>query len=236
VLFVVLAVDAEYVLEVASAENQYPVEAVDANRANPALGVGIRVRRLDRRTDHSDVFGPEGLIEGVAELRVAVVDEEPERLLPAQLHDEVASLLGDPVAVRVRRASDVLDPPRRERDEEQDVDPLQERCLDGQEVAGEHARRLCSHERSPGRVASLRRRQQTRCKQYLADRRRRDGDPDALELADDPPVSPVRVLVGEPQDQRSQRRLERRPPGLPVRITSNGEQRVGSASATASPA
>jgi hypothetical protein len=38
-------------------------------------------------------------------------------------------------------------------------------------------------EHSPGRGASLRRREQTGCQQYLADRRRRDGDPDALELA-----------------------------------------------------
>jgi hypothetical protein len=102
------------------------------------------VRCLERRADHSDAFGPEDLLEGVAELRVTVVDEEPERLLLTQLHDEVASLLGDPVSVRARRASHVLDPPRRERDEEQDVDPLQGRCLDREEVAGEHARRLCS--------------------------------------------------------------------------------------------
>jgi hypothetical protein len=153
----VLAVDAEHVLEMLSADDHDSVEAVRANGANPALGVGIRVRRLDRRADHSDAFGPEDLIEGMAELGVAVVDEEPERLLLTELHDEVARLLGDPGSVRVRRASDVLDPPRRERDEEQDVDPLQERCLDGEEIAGEHARRLRSQERAPGRGASLRR-------------------------------------------------------------------------------
>ena len=56
VLVVVLAVDAEHVLEMPSAEDQDPVEAVGANRANPALGVGIRVRRLDRRADHSDAL------------------------------------------------------------------------------------------------------------------------------------------------------------------------------------
>src|SRR6266511_2056252 len=98
------AIDAEDVLEVAAAEDQDPVEAVGAKRANPALGVGIRVRRPDRRADHSDAFGPEDLIEGVAELRVTVVDEEPERLLRIELHDKVASLLGDPVSVWVRRA------------------------------------------------------------------------------------------------------------------------------------
>ena len=45
-------------------------------------------------------FGPEDLIEGVAELRVPIVDEEPERLLLTQLHDEVASLLCGPASVR----------------------------------------------------------------------------------------------------------------------------------------
>jgi hypothetical protein len=48
-LVVVLAVDAEHVLEMPSAEDHDSVEAVRANRANPALGVGIRVGRLDWR-------------------------------------------------------------------------------------------------------------------------------------------------------------------------------------------
>ena len=37
---------------------------------------------------------------GVAELRVAIMDEEPEWLLVAEPDDEVARLLGDPAAVR----------------------------------------------------------------------------------------------------------------------------------------
>ena len=236
VLVVVLAVDAEHVFEVPSAEDQDPVEAVGADRAHPALGIGVRVRRLDRRVDHSDAFGPEDFIEGVAELRVTVVDEEPERLLLGQLHDEVARLLGDPVAVRIRRASDILDPPRRERDEEQDVDPLQERGLNREEIASEHARRLCSQGRSPGRRASLRRRSQTGFEQYLADRRRRDADPDALELTHDPPVSPVRVLVGEPHNERSQATARAAAGRASGADTSSGEQRVGGASAAASAA
>ena len=39
--------------------------------------------------------------------------------------------------------------PGRERDEEEDVDPLQEDGLDGQEVAGKRARHLRSEEGSP---------------------------------------------------------------------------------------
>ncbi len=46
-------------------------------------------------------LGAKDLIEGVAELRVAIMDEEPERLLIVELHDEIARLLGDPASVRV---------------------------------------------------------------------------------------------------------------------------------------
>jgi hypothetical protein len=97
---------------------------------------------LDRCAEHRYALATEDVVEGVAELCVPDVDEEPERLLVAELHKEVARLLRDPAPVRVGRTGDVLDPPRCERDEEQDVDPLQERGLDGEEVTGEHARRL----------------------------------------------------------------------------------------------
>jgi hypothetical protein len=110
--------------KVATAEDEDSIEAVGTERAYPALGVGVRVRRLDRRTDHLDPLAPEHLVEGVAELRVPVMDEKPERLLVAELDHEVARLLGDPTSVRIRAARDVLDPSCRQRDEEQDVDPL----------------------------------------------------------------------------------------------------------------
>ena len=55
-----------------------------------------RFRRLDRRADHRDVFAAEDVVEGAADLRISVADEEPERLLFAELHDKVACLLGDP--------------------------------------------------------------------------------------------------------------------------------------------
>ena len=54
------------------------------DRADPALGVGVRVQRLDGRLDHSHAFAPEDLIEGMVELRVTVVDKEPERLVLSQ--------------------------------------------------------------------------------------------------------------------------------------------------------
>jgi len=66
-----------------------------------ALREGVRVWRLNRCPDHLDVVAVEDYVEGVAELAVAIVDEEPERLLVAELHDEVACLLGGAASVRV---------------------------------------------------------------------------------------------------------------------------------------
>src|SRR5918994_5220304 len=81
VLVVVAAVDAENALEMPAAEDEDAVETLSAESAHPALGVGVRVRRPDGRADHPEALSPEDLVEGVAELRVAVVDEKPERLL-----------------------------------------------------------------------------------------------------------------------------------------------------------
>ena len=72
VLVAVAAVNAECVFEVAVAEDEDSVETISAESADPALGVSVRVRRLDRRVDHPDALTPEDLVEGVAELRVAV--------------------------------------------------------------------------------------------------------------------------------------------------------------------
>ena len=202
----------------AAAEDEDAVETVGAERSYPAFGVGIRVRRLDRCPDHFDGLGAEDLVEGVRELRVAIVYEEPEGVLIAELHDEVARLLGHPTPVGIRGGGDVLDPSRRERDEEQHVDPLEKRGLDGEEVAGKHARRLRAQEHAPRRMAPLRCRLKTFFKQHLPHRGRRHSHAQTLEFADDASVSPVWILACEAHDQRAQRRLERRPTGSPVRI------------------
>src|SRR2546428_10441839 len=67
-------------------------------------------------------------------------------------------------------------------------------------------------------MRSLWRRLETCLKQDLPHRRRRDADAEALEFADDPLVSPVRVLASETKDQLAERALERRSPGPPVRV------------------
>src|SRR5439155_55547 len=67
-------------------------------------------------------------------------------------------------------------------------------------------------------MRSLWRRLDSCLEQHLAHGGRRNRDPETVELADDPFVSPVRVLPGETQDQLAERALERRSPGPPVRV------------------
>jgi hypothetical protein len=43
----------EYVLEMAAAEDQQPVQTIRADGANEALGVGVRLRCADRSVDYS---------------------------------------------------------------------------------------------------------------------------------------------------------------------------------------
>jgi len=119
-------IDLQDALELSAVEDEEPVEAVPAHAADPALRVGVRVRRLDRCADDGDALAFEDAVEGAAELFVTVVDEE-ERTLRAvvQLHQQVARVLPRPGRVRVARAGDVLDPTCADRDEEEHVQPLE---------------------------------------------------------------------------------------------------------------
>jgi len=67
-------VHAKNVLELAAPEDQEPVETLPAHAADPAFRVGIRVGRLDRRSDDLDAFAAEDRVEGAAVLPIAVVD------------------------------------------------------------------------------------------------------------------------------------------------------------------
>ena len=82
VLVVVAAVDTEHMLEMATTDDQNPVEAVGADGAHPALGVGVRIRRLHRRPDHADTFAPEDLCRGARDALAerSLGDLDPGRL------------------------------------------------------------------------------------------------------------------------------------------------------------
>jgi hypothetical protein len=119
--------------------------------------------------------------------------------LPAvgELHQQVPGLLRDPVAIRVADACDELDASALQRDEEEDVDAGQPDGLDGEEVAGQHRRRLLAQELPPARAVAFGRRRQFMTDQDRTHRARRDRDSEPAELADDAPIAPGRVLPCE---------------------------------------
>jgi len=144
---------------VAAANDQQPVEALAADAADPPLGMCPRLRRPHRRLDQPDAFGAEDLVELAGELAVSVADEESRPdFFVVELHQQVACLLGHPRAVRVGRDPGQVHAPGRELDKEQDIRPFEEDRVDGEEVALENARRLCSEELRPARLEPVRRR------------------------------------------------------------------------------
>jgi hypothetical protein len=94
-MFIVMPdVSDENVVEVAAAKDQQPVEAVASEAADPAFGMGARLRRPNRRFDDVDAFRAEDLVEFAAELAVAITDQELRAdAFVVELHHQVARLL-----------------------------------------------------------------------------------------------------------------------------------------------
>src|SRR3989442_5469621 len=100
---VVLEIDWEDALEVASVDDQEPVEALAADRADPSLGERVRVRCSYRCSDRSYAFSAEHLVACGGELAVSVVDQEADRLCSFDERlDDVPCLLGDPGPAPIR--------------------------------------------------------------------------------------------------------------------------------------
>jgi hypothetical protein len=73
---VVLDIDPEGLLQVTTADDQQPVEALGAHRPDPALRMSVRVGGPHRRQEHLGALGAEQIIERAAELRVAVAQHK----------------------------------------------------------------------------------------------------------------------------------------------------------------
>ena len=150
VAVVMLHVDLEHLLQVATPDDQQPIQALSSDRSNPPLGVGVRVGRLHRRQEHLDTLRAEHIVECAAELRVAVVDKEAQPSPSFSEHQqEVSGLLGDPGTVRVGAHAGQVDPSGVQFDEEQHVQSAQSDGIDGEEVAGDDAGGLLAQERPP---------------------------------------------------------------------------------------
>ena len=138
-----------------AAEDEEPVETFGADGADEPLGVGVRFGCAHGWGDDLDAFATEHLVERRGELAVAIVDQEPHSFKDAG-EAEVAGLLGDPGAVRLRRAPREVDVAAFEFDEEQDVEAAKRKRLKSEEIAGEHDRRLPAKKHRPTRPSTAR--------------------------------------------------------------------------------
>jgi len=75
-------VDPKDPLEVASADDQQPVQTLSADGLYPTFGVRVGLGRLHRRQQHLGALRAEYIIEAPGELRVMVADEDAQ-LSPA---------------------------------------------------------------------------------------------------------------------------------------------------------
>jgi hypothetical protein len=199
---VVVDVDTEDALELATVDDQDPVEALAPDRPDVALGVGVRLRRPDRRLDDCDPLAAEDLVERAVELGVAIANHESKRRGSlGERPSELARLLRCPGAVRLLGAAGQLHASTAELDEEQDVQPRRADGVDGEEVAGDQARRLSTHEPAPGERSAFARRARTDCSYELADGRRRDSESESRHLTGDPLVARGWVLAREAQHE-----------------------------------
>jgi hypothetical protein len=95
-----------------ASHDQQPVQALGADRADPALRERVGVGCLHRCQEHLGALRAEDVVEPAAEFRVAVAEQEAKPTSPlAQDHEEVASLLGHPDAVGVGGDPGQVDPP-----------------------------------------------------------------------------------------------------------------------------
>jgi hypothetical protein len=102
-----------------------------------------------------------------------------------------------------------VDPPAPELDEHQDVERAEPGGLDGEEVTGDDP--LRPQELAPGRSGPSWGRTEASDPEQGADRRRTDMDPELAKLALDPDAAPAGVLPGQPEDERTDRGIERWP-------------------------
>jgi hypothetical protein len=95
----VLEILAQHDVEVALSGDQEVVEAFPAQGSDEAFCDRVRPWRLDRGADDLDVGAGEDGVEGGCELAVSVADQESEPVgTVAEVHQQVAGLLGDPGA------------------------------------------------------------------------------------------------------------------------------------------
>src|SRR6266536_3092463 len=133
-------------LEVASVEDQDPVQALGPDGAYPALRVGVGFRRPRWGLERLDTGCGEHRAERRGELAVAIPNEQPEPIRAlVEAHQQIPGGLGDPRAGGVGGDSGQVCPALLQFDDEEHVQPGEPYRFDGEEVAGECPSGLYPH-------------------------------------------------------------------------------------------
>jgi hypothetical protein len=101
-----------------------------------------------------------------------------------------------------------VDPPAAELNEHEDLERPEPGGLDGEEVARDDAIRLRAEELGPSWAGLSWGRTRSRSSEQGPDRRRCHADPELPKLPSDPDTAPPGVLPGEPEDERTDRRID----------------------------
>ena len=137
VAVVVLDVLVDHGSEMATTEDEHPVQTFTPDSADEALSEGVRPGRPDRSPDDPDALGAEDLVESGCELGVAIADQERDRSGSlGELMGQIPGLLDDPCSRWVSSDPGYVHLSGVEFDEELDVEPPQEHGIHREEVAG----------------------------------------------------------------------------------------------------
>ena len=206
--------DREHSLQMRCVYDQRQSSHSDRAVLNEPLRNPIRLGDLNRRPNDSDVFGLEHSIEAAHKLPIVVADQRANRFcLLGKRPGHLPRLLRHPLGVRVRRAPSQVHSAAADFDEEEDVQPQEPDAIDGEEIHRDEALRLRAQELTSRHPPALSRGSELLLPENLLDGSRRHDDPHALQLADDARVAPPRVFAGQPHDQRSNARVDRRSTG-----------------------
>ena len=122
-------------------EDQHTVGDFGSDGQHEAFGEAVRPRTTRRDLDHRDARIREHRVERGRELSGPIPDEEPEPSgTLAEVHDEVAGLLGSPRPVGMAGHAQNLQVAVSDLEHEQNVEPSpRDRVVDVEEVHRQHA-------------------------------------------------------------------------------------------------
>ena len=158
--------------QVAFTEDQHAVGDLGPGGEHEPFSIGVRARASGRDLRYLDAGPGQGRVEGCGELPGAVANQEPEAGgVVAEVHPEVADLLGGPRSVRVGGYPEDVHVAAADLDDEEAVQALEGNCaVHVEEVGGKHGRGLGVQDVPPGLVGvPFRSRRDLQCLEDPAD-------------------------------------------------------------------